>query len=46
MMLMNDQLKTVLVTIHVSLRQAIEQVTCASVLETIEITHRSAQQWG
>ncbi|MDE2593664.1 MAG: 4-hydroxythreonine-4-phosphate dehydrogenase PdxA [Burkholderiales bacterium] len=46
MMLMNDQLKTVLVTIHVGLRQAIEQVTYESVLETIEITHRSARQWG
>ncbi len=46
MMLMNDQLKTVLVTIHVGLRQAIEQVTFGAVLETLEITHRSARQWG
>lgn len=46
MMLANDQLKTVLVTIHVALRQAIEQVTHASVLETIRITHESAQLWG
>ena len=46
MMLMNDQLKTVLVTIHVGLRQAIEQVTFDAVLETIQITHRSAVQWG
>lgn len=46
MMLMNDQLKTVLVTIHVGLRQAIEQVTFDAVLETIQITHRSARQWG
>ncbi|KGM41905.1 4-hydroxythreonine-4-phosphate dehydrogenase [Aquabacterium sp. NJ1] len=46
MMLANDELKTVLVTIHVSLRQAIEQVTTASVLETIRITHASAQLWG
>ncbi|MBI5927243.1 MAG: 4-hydroxythreonine-4-phosphate dehydrogenase PdxA [Aquabacterium sp.] len=46
MMLANDQLKTVLVTIHVALRQAIEQVTHASVLETIRITHDSAQLWG
>lgn len=46
MMLMNDQLKTVLVTIHVGLRQAIDQVTFDAVLETIQITHRSAQQWG
>ncbi len=46
MMLANDEIKTVLVTIHVSLRQAIEQVTEAAVLETIRITHASAQLWG
>lgn len=46
MMLANPQLKTVLVTIHMSLRQAIEQVTFDAVLETLRITHRSAQLWG
>jgi 4-hydroxythreonine-4-phosphate dehydrogenase len=46
MMLANAQLKTVLVTIHVSLRQAIEQVTYEAVLETVRITHRSALLWG
>jgi 4-hydroxythreonine-4-phosphate dehydrogenase len=46
MMLANRQLKTVLVTIHVSLRQAIEQVTFEAVLETLRITHRSAGLWG
>jgi 4-hydroxythreonine-4-phosphate dehydrogenase len=46
MMLANPELKTVLVTIHVSLRQAIEQVTTASVLETLRITHTSAARWG
>lgn len=46
MMLANDQLKTVLVTIHVSLRQAIEQVTQSNVLETLRITHQSARLWG
>jgi 4-hydroxythreonine-4-phosphate dehydrogenase len=46
MMLANDQLKTVLVTIHVSLRQALDMVTTASVLETIRITHESARLWG
>lgn len=46
MMLANAQLKTVLVTIHVALRQAIEQVTYDSVLETLRITHRSARLWG
>jgi 4-hydroxythreonine-4-phosphate dehydrogenase len=46
MMLANEQLKTVLVTIHMSLRQAIEGVTQAAVLETIRITHDSARLWG
>jgi 4-hydroxythreonine-4-phosphate dehydrogenase len=38
MMLANEELRTVLVSIHMSLRQAIEAVTEASVLETIRIT--------
>ena len=38
MMLANDELRTVLVSIHLSLRQAIEAVTEAAVLETIRIT--------
>ena len=42
MMLANDELKTVLVTIHQSLRSAIDAVTYAAVLETIRIAHRSA----
>ncbi|CAH0349098.1 4-hydroxythreonine-4-phosphate dehydrogenase PdxA [Aquabacterium sp. CECT 9606] len=46
MMLANEQLKTVLVTIHMALRQAIEAVTFESVLETIRITHDSAKLWG
>lgn len=46
MMLANDQLKTVLVTIHVGLRQAIEQVTLPAVLETLRITHAAAALWG
>ncbi|MFN3885423.1 MAG: 4-hydroxythreonine-4-phosphate dehydrogenase PdxA [Aquabacterium sp.] len=46
MMLANDQLKTVLVTIHVGLRQAIEQVTLPAVLETLRITHAAAASWG
>jgi 4-hydroxythreonine-4-phosphate dehydrogenase len=46
MMLANDQLKTVLVTIHMSLRQAIEGVTFDAVLETLRITHDSARLWG
>ena len=41
MMLANDELRTVLVSIHVSLREAIEAVTFDGVLETLRITHRS-----
>jgi len=41
MMLANDELRTVLVSIHMSLRQAIEAVTFDHVLETLRITHRS-----
>lgn len=41
MMLANDELRTVLVTIHVSLRRAIDAVTFDAVLETIRIAHRS-----
>lgn len=39
MMLANPELKTVLVSIHLSLRQAIEAVRFETVLETLEITH-------
>ena len=41
MMLASDELRTVLVSIHLSLREAIEAVSQASVLETLRITHRS-----
>ena len=41
MMLANDELKTVLVSIHMSLRQAIEAVTFDNVLQTLRITHQS-----
>jgi 4-hydroxythreonine-4-phosphate dehydrogenase len=46
MMLANDELKTVLVTIHSSLRRAIDAVTFDAVLETLRIAHRSAAGWG
>jgi 4-hydroxythreonine-4-phosphate dehydrogenase len=46
MMLANDELRTVLVTIHLSLRRAIDAVTFDAVLETIRIAHRSAAAWG
>lgn len=41
MMLANPSLRTVLVSIHVSLRQAIETVQFETVLETIQITHHA-----
>ncbi len=45
MMLANDELRVVLVTIHQSLKSAIEAVTFDAVLETLRIAHASAQQW-
>ncbi len=39
MMLANDALRTVLVSIHVSLRDAIDAVTFENVLQTLRITH-------
>jgi 4-hydroxythreonine-4-phosphate dehydrogenase len=41
MMLANRELKTVLVTIHQPLRQAIDAITVDSILETLRITHRA-----
>jgi 4-hydroxythreonine-4-phosphate dehydrogenase len=41
MMLANDELRTVLVSIHLSLRQALSMVTQENLLETIAITHKS-----
>jgi 4-hydroxythreonine-4-phosphate dehydrogenase len=41
MMLANDELKTVLVSIHLSLKDAIEAVTFDRVLQTLRITHRA-----
>lgn len=46
MMLANDELRTVLVTIHCSLRQAIERVTFDAELETIRIAAEGARQFG
>ncbi len=40
MMLSSPVLNTVLVSIHVSLREAIERVTVPNVLETVRIAHR------
>lgn len=39
MMLANPELRTVLNSIHVSLRHAIEAVTCRQVLQTLRVTH-------
>lgn len=41
MMLANDELRTVLVSVHLSLRNAIEAVTFDNVLQTLRITHRA-----
>jgi 4-hydroxythreonine-4-phosphate dehydrogenase len=41
MMLANDELRTVLVSIHMSLRHAIEAVTTEGVLQTLRIAHRA-----
>ncbi len=46
MMLANEELRTVLVTIHMSLRRAIDAVTFDSVLGTIRIAHRAVVRWG
>ncbi|MFT4190745.1 MAG: 4-hydroxythreonine-4-phosphate dehydrogenase PdxA [Comamonas sp.] len=45
MMLANDELRTVLVSIHVSLRQAIDAVSHDRVLETLRITHAALGRW-
>ena len=44
MMLANDELRTVLVSIHVSLRDAIAAVTQDNVLQTLRITHAALQR--
>ena len=41
MMLANDELRTVLVSIHVSLRDAIDAVTYENVLQTLVIAHHT-----
>jgi len=44
MMLANESLRTVLVSIHVSMRDALDAVTLQQVLQTIEITHHDLQK--
>ena len=41
MMLANDELRTVLVSIHVSLREALDAITPDQVMQTLSITHAS-----
>jgi 4-hydroxythreonine-4-phosphate dehydrogenase len=43
MMLANDELKTVLVSIHLSLRDAINALTVDGVLQTLQITHHAVR---
>lgn len=46
MMLMNDNLRVILVTIHVSLREAIEQLTIEGELKVIRLAHHAMRQLG
>ncbi|WP_293499756.1 4-hydroxythreonine-4-phosphate dehydrogenase PdxA [Roseateles sp.] len=46
MMLANEELRTVLVTIHCSLREAIARVTRKNVLETLRITQTALVRMG
>ena len=46
MMLANEELRVVLVSIHVALRQAIDAVTFDAVLQTVQIAHQAAAAWG
>jgi len=46
MMLANDELRVILVTIHVSLRDAIDLVTQDSVFRTIELAHKAGKAYG
>ena len=46
MMLANDELRVVLVTIHLALRRAIELLDFDAVLSTLRIAHHAAAAWG
>jgi len=46
MMLANDELRVVLVTIHLSLRRAIEALSFDAVLDTLRIAHHASRRWG
>jgi len=46
MMLANEELRTVLATIHMSLRDALDALDHERVLSTIRIAHLAAARWG
>jgi 4-hydroxythreonine-4-phosphate dehydrogenase len=46
MMLANEELKVVLVTIHLALRDAITALDFDAVLSTLRIAHAAARAWG
>ena len=46
MMLANEELRVVLLTIHVALRRAIELVTREAVLQTLRIVHAAVPAWA
>jgi 4-hydroxythreonine-4-phosphate dehydrogenase len=46
MMLANDELRVVLVTIHLSLRRAIDAITFDAVLQTLQITQQALARFG
>jgi 4-hydroxythreonine-4-phosphate dehydrogenase len=46
MMLANDELRVVLVTIHVALRRAIEQLSVERIATTIRLAHEAGQRFG
>ncbi len=46
MMLANEQLRVVLVTIHMALRAAIEALDTPGILQTLRITHQAGQRFG
>jgi 4-hydroxythreonine-4-phosphate dehydrogenase len=46
MMLMNDEVRVILVTIHLSLREAIEQLTVERELTIIRLAHQAMTQLG
>lgn len=46
MMLMNDELKVMLVTIHIPLAEVSKQITLAKELQTIRLAHQFCQQAG